>query len=114
LPDINQRIEEARLRKLDAIARAAEAKAATAEHSAAAEPQRQEMDLEERGTRLRLEKTRTQTLVLVILVAIAIQIAAVIISPLLFSLNLPWIGFLVRQLRGKPAEPDPKERDPDP
>ena len=114
MPDINQTIEEAQLRRLTAVARVAEAKAATAEHSAETEPQRQEMALEERGTRLRLERTKAQMLVLVTLVAIAIQIAAVVISPLLFSLNLPWVGFLVRQLRREPAEPESKERDPDP
>lgn len=67
-------------------------------------------------TRLGLEVTKTQMLMLMALAAIAFSAAVLIVSPVLFSLNLLFgcIGLLAQNIRNRGPKSEPGQHDPDP
>lgn len=111
---LDQRIDEAHLRRLNAQARVAEAKAKEAEHAAAAEPKRQNMKLKERRTRLRLEETKVKAALIAILILIVFQGISVLVNPLISPLSAlaVCLGIVADQLRRRKSgsgghDPDP-------
>jgi hypothetical protein len=110
------RTDEAHLRRIDAAATQAVAKAEEANHRAAAEPERQKVSILERTFRLAMELLKYCVLVLLTLVLAGIQIAGFIISPWFFSLNLliAAVGFWVRQLTSREAQDAERDRGRDP
>lgn len=113
---LDLRMEEAHLRRIDAAANLAVAKAEEAKHRAAAEPKRQEVSLFERTFRLAIEGFKYCVLAFLTLVLAGIQIAGFVISPWFFSLNLliAAVGFWVRQVIAQGTQDGPREPNEDP
>lgn len=81
-------VDEARVRRLNASADVAEAKAEEAKHRANEEPRRQEMTLRERTTALLLESLKYVLAALLTLAIIGLQVVGFLINPWFLSLNL--------------------------
>jgi hypothetical protein len=113
-PGLGQRIDEARLRRLDAQARMAEAKAEEAQHAAAAEPKRQNMKLKERRIHLKLEETKVKAALLAVPILLVFQGISVLVNPVISPLSAVAVclGFLADQLRRRASGSD--RHDPDP
>ena len=113
-PGLDQRIDEARLRRLNAQARVAEAKAEEAEHAAAAEAKRQNMKLKERRTRLRLEETKVKAALIAALILLVFQGISILVNPVISPLSalVVCLGIVADQLRRRMSgngnhDPDP-------
>jgi len=108
--------EEASLRRIDAAATQAAAKAEEAAQRAAAEPERQKISLLERTVELLLRVLKYGLAALLTLVVIGLEIALFAFSPGLFSLNLlVAFGVIWRQVaRREKRESREDERKGDP
>jgi hypothetical protein len=110
--------DEARLRRLNAGADVAEAKAEEARHQAIAEPKRQQMTLRERTTALLLESLKYVLAALLTLAIIALQVVGFLINPWYLSLNLliACLGLWARRFtagdKEKQGPPPHSEGDP--